>query len=185
MKDSVRQQQSKSRSSNVFKTESGFQINVGLLPAGRLTEEMKVNDSKRFWNLLDRTAKQASGVTMRRYWKLTKNERDELRGIVLDHYGISHSRVSKQWVYVITHPLFIGACKIGISANVRRRMSQYQVGCPVRGYRLEYAREYQDVSEAIESVYRQLDGRRLKGEWFEVTANEVVGVLTNLSEECA
>lgn len=185
MKDLVQQQQHKNQHSNVYKTESGFQINLGLLPAGRLTEEMKVNDGKRFWNLLDRTAKQAGGITMRCYWKLTKNERDELRSIVLKHYGISHSRVSRQWVYIITHPLFDSACKIGITANVRRRMSQYQVGCPERGYRLEYAREYQDVSEAIESVYRQLDGRRLKGEWFEVTANEVVEVLTNLSEECA
>ena len=121
---------------------------------------------------------------MRCYWKLTKNQRDELRAVVLKHYNIAYERVRRQWVYAVTHPLFPNACKVGITQNVRSRMFQYQVGCPIRGYRLEYAREYQDVSEAIESVYKQLDGRRLKGEWFEVQAEEVISILTNISEEC-
>jgi hypothetical protein len=183
MKDSVQQQQ-KNQHSNVYTTESGLRIDCSLLPAGRLTEELKSKDSKRFWHLVDRSAKQVSGMSMRCYWKLTKNQRDELRAVVFEHYNIAYTRVRKQWVYAITHPLFPNACKVGITQNVRSRMFQYQVGCPIRGYRLEYAREYQDVSEAIESVYRQLDGRRLKGEWFEVQAEEVISILTNISEEC-
>jgi len=183
MKDSVRQQQSKSRSSDVYKTESGFQINLGLLPAGRLSEELKVTNVKRFWNTLDTSAKQVAGITMRCFWKLKKTERDELREIVCDHYNVQYTRpISKRWVYIMTHPSFPGSCKVGITNNVRTRLFQYQVGCPIRAYRLEYARQYQDVDEAVETVYQRLDDKRLKGEWFEVPANEVIEILTELSE---
>ena len=183
MKDSVRTQQTKSRSSDVYKTESGFQINLGLLPAGRLTEELKVTNSKRFWNALDQSAKQASGITMKCFWKLKKHERDELREIVCDHYNVQYTRpIAKRWVYIMTHPLFPGSCKVGITNNVRKRLFQYQVGCPIRGYRLEYARQYQDVDVAVETVYQRLDDKRLKGEWFDALATEVIEILTELSE---
>ena len=53
----------------------------------------------------------------------------------------------------------------------------------MRAYRLEFAREYQDISNTIDKVYRRLDGHRLKGEWFDLSAQEIIDVLTELFEE--
>ena len=170
--------------SKKLQTEGGLQIDTGLLPAGRLTAELKKNNSKLFWNLLDRVTKQASGLTIKGFWNLKKKDRDDLRALVLKHYKIEYDQVraSKQWIYIITHPLFKGVCKIGISVNVGRRMFQYQVGCPAKAYRLEYAKEYEDVNDAIDRLYKHLDDRRLKGEWFEVEPPEAIALLAQLCE---
>jgi hypothetical protein len=181
----IHQHQQRSQTSSVERTESGFYVDRSVLPANGLTQEMRVNETARFWNRLDRLAKNLGGLTQRTYRNLTKSERDELRAVVLAHYNLKNQQFSKRWVYIITHPLFPGACKVGISTNVRRRLAQYQVGCPLRRYRLEYAREYQDINSTIDEVYKRLDGSRLRGEWFEVSSNDVVDMLTELSQECA
>jgi len=183
MTDSPPSQKPTSRSKKL-KTEGGLQIDTGLLPAGRLTAELKKNNSKLFWNLLDRVTKQASGLTIKEFWNLKKKDRDDLRALVLKYYKIEYDQVraSKQWIYIITHPLFKGVCKIGITVNVGRRMFQYQVGCPAKAYRLEYAKEYDDVNDAIDRLYQHLDDRRLKGEWFEVEPPEAIALLAQLNE---
>ena len=170
-------------SCELIKARCGVEVDLNRLPPDAISEEMRQNNSKHFWNELDKHAKNAAGITIRQWWSLQKTDRDELRSYVLEHYGCSNKTISRRWVYIITHPKFEGACKVGISNNVRQRLAQYQVGCPMRAYRLEFAREYQDISNTIDEVYRRLDGHRLKGEWFDLSAQEIIDVLTELFEE--
>lgn len=184
MTDSTQQKQKTLASDAPVKSPGGAEPpRTQVLPAGRISTELRREDAKTFWNRVNTLAKQLSGMTTADFVALPKSAKDKLRVEVLAHYGIEYTPRSKQWLYVMTHPSFEGCCKIGITSSVRRRLVQYQVGCPNRAYRLEFAHEFLNIEEASRKVYAQLSGRRLQGEWFEVSPSEAVELMTQLREE--
>lgn len=78
-----------------------------------------------------------------------------------------------------------GPCKFGVSADPARRVSNLQVGCPFE-LSVIYKVAFPDASAAYnaEQIFlRSWLDRHMRGEWFNVTAAEAIGVLNKIAKE--
>lgn len=86
---------------------------------------------------------------------------------------------SNGYVYLITHPKFVGWVKIGKAVDPHKRLRQYQTGDPERSYRLMHIEPAQDRHEAEFNAIERLTrlGYERSGEWFRVGIETAKAVL--------
>lgn len=79
-------------------------------------------------------------------------------------------------IYVLKHPNFKKCAKVGRTTNVKKRLSSYNTGCPIKGY---YFSEQFTTSQAKEcEAYLHdkliLEGyEKVHGEWFVIGDEDI------------
>jgi hypothetical protein len=100
----------------------------------------------------------------------------KLAGLNLLHYsGITTSG----FVYCISNPSFPGFIKVGITKDVKKRLSSYQTYDPHRAYKLETYRFVQDKKKTEKELLLKYGKFSDKGEW--VTDPNVVSYVRTFS----
>lgn len=99
------------------------------------------------------------------------------------HALTDHFAASPGYIYGVTHPSFPGYVKIGKASRPRKRLQQYNTGCPNRSYELAFTLLVADQHLAERVAQRRLAGSRVKGtEWFAIHPQDAFNLLSNLSE---
>lgn len=112
-----------------------------------------------------------------RYWaerrklhRELKRERD-VRRLREQIAEVKRSPEEPSFVYVIGasgHPV-----KVGIAADVRKRLSGIQTGCPTR-LRVYFEIEVEDARAVERAAHKRLFNHKLSGEWFDCEPAEAV-----------
>jgi len=82
---------------------------------------------------------------------------------------------SQRFVYVMSHPNYPNDYKVGVAANVDKRIASYQTGDPKRQYKLEHSRRFENANEVEDYIHEKfgakplVEGKERLGEW--VTAD--------------
>ena len=61
------------------------------------------------------------------------------------------------YVYIISHPMFPGTYKVGVSSNVQARLNSYQTSDPKRSYQLEFSVETPFYYETEAHIHEYFD----------------------------
>jgi hypothetical protein len=74
------------------------------------------------------------------------------------------------YLYIITHPLYDGWCKVGTTWNLKERLHVYQTGDPFRQYKLIYSLHHPSFREAEKKIkeFMKPFALEIKGEWYRV-----------------
>jgi len=96
------------------------------------------------------------------------------------------SAKNKTFVYIIKAGSgYKSPIKVGVTDNVHKRMKQLQTGNP-KELMLVMRFECNDRRHAFtleKTIHETLEGRRLCGEWFEVTKSKIMKVINNLGND--
>lgn len=88
------------------------------------------------------------------------------------------------YLYALVHPNHPGKIKVGRARDLRKRLTAYQVGCPDRAYSYAFTLAVPDIYRAELQAHYRLDGCRVPGtEWFQVSPEDALGLLTSLTYE--
>lgn len=68
-------------------------------------------------------------------------------------------------VYLITNPAFPGMCKIGMTKDLPKRLSQYQTGDPYRRYKVEKYKFVENAKKEEDRLLKMFNTDLSKGEW--------------------
>ena len=80
-------------------------------------------------------------------------------------------------LYIISNPAWPGEYKVGITMNVRKRLSSYNTSDPNRGYRLEHHVAAGDYARRIEhEIHRQFPSRR---EWVQADIDDLIDAINS------
>lgn len=90
--------------------------------------------------------------------------------------GKSAKGIKEGYVYVITHPKLEGV-KIGSAIDVDKRLSQYNVCCPRKEFKLYTYIFSMDRAELETVIHTKLQEDRLEGEWFAVCPKDAKELL--------
>lgn len=90
--------------------------------------------------------------------------------------------VTEGFVYVIAHPSWPNAVKVGCAIDMASRLLSFQTGCPARAYRIEQAIYTSDRRRSEAAIHAYLAPFRLQGEWFALKPAEVRQVLERHEE---
>ena len=91
-------------------------------------------------------------------------------------------------VYVIHNPAFPEWVKVGLTtkSSMKSRLSTYQTSCPMRGYRVLFEHEFDDVRAAEKMVHEHLSGfTKSNREWFKVHPKLAQNIVECVREELA
>lgn len=86
------------------------------------------------------------------------------------------------FVYILAHPAWPHAVKIGRACNPKARLGAYNTGCPDRAYQIYRTVYFEDCVRAEQEAHDYFDGVRLSGEWFELSKSAAWCKLLNLKE---
>jgi hypothetical protein len=88
------------------------------------------------------------------------------------------------WLYVLTHPNFLGWVKIGRTRNLGRRLSSYNTGTPNAEYNYLIQHHYPDgaqpyphatpVEQAIHTALRPIQNVGDTSEWYQMTVEAAI-----------
>ena len=92
------------------------------------------------------------------------------------------------WLYVITSPKWAGWVKIGITRNLRSRLSTYNTGVPLAGdyFDYEYYSFHLLAREIEKKIHFDLKSDKRKGdssEWYEMSISQARELISKYSEE--
>lgn len=90
--------------------------------------------------------------------------------------------MAKHFIYIIAPEHGLGHVKIGYTNNVQRRLTELQTGHPER-LKVFYTKEVSGKKKASlleERAHKRLVGKRMVGEWFDVTPAFAETVLTTI-----
>ena len=81
----------------------------------------------------------------------------------------------KNYIYIITHHAFPGWIKVGKTRSPKERLSQYQIGCPDRAYKIDYIVAVDDPNkvESYFKCYVPSNG----SEWFNCTLSDGIATI--------
>ena len=88
-------------------------------------------------------------------------------------------------VYIITNPAWEGWIKIGMAVDAEDRCKQYQTSSPMRDFKLEYKRPFNDRRGA-ESQAHKLCANQTKevhGEWFKLNVSVGKKIIDNIENK--
>jgi hypothetical protein len=127
----------------------------------------------------------------RQYYELPTEERESMTRVARDMYdngidyatAVQHQATDRRgFVYIISHPRFMGYLKIGRAFNPESRLAGYQTGCPERAYRLDYAVYFEDCYAVERDIHAMLGNWREQGEWFAVPRYAAEALIDNFKE---
>lgn len=86
------------------------------------------------------------------------------------------------FVYVLVHPLMPGYCKIGWARDLNARLSDYNVGDPLKRYTFKAWGYFDSAKEAEAECHSAFDFARIPGgEWF----SGIVNTASHYIEACS
>ena len=88
-------------------------------------------------------------------------------------------------VYLITNPAWKGWVKVGMAVDANDRCNQYQTSSPIRDYKLEYKKQFNNRRIA-ESQAHKLCGKKAlqqNGEWFKINIKDAINLIESITEE--
>ena len=83
-------------------------------------------------------------------------------------------------LYAMVNPAWPGIVKVGLSANLPGRLTNYQTGSPYRDYEMiAFSGLYLDARQAERDVHTAFDACRVEGsrEWFKVTREQAIAAI--------
>ena len=88
-------------------------------------------------------------------------------------------------VYIVSNPAWEGWYKVGMAVDADDRCRSYQTSSPMRDFKLEYFKFFDDRRNAENIVHLKLSTTdyEKRGEWFNAPLNEIVSVIKNIQEE--
>ena len=91
-------------------------------------------------------------------------------------------RVTYKYVYVISNPRYPGEYKVGITSDMKRRLSHYQTSDPERGYQVDYS-HHTPQFRAIEKAIHTDPALRVRGEWVKGELDLIIRKIKQLDTE--
>jgi len=91
-------------------------------------------------------------------------------------------RVTYKYVYVISNPRYPGEYKVGITFDMKRRLSHYQTSDPERGYQVDYS-HHTPQFRAIEKAIHTDPAFRARGEWVKGELDLIIRKIKQLDTE--
>ena len=88
----------------------------------------------------------------------------------------------KKFVYVISHPSYIGEYKVGIAKNWKSRLNAYQTSDPDRQYKIEFTLETSDFREAERHIHSIFPN---KHEWVQGELKAIIAAITTFADDSA
>ncbi|MCY4209213.1 MAG: DNA methyltransferase [Roseovarius sp.] len=77
----------------------------------------------------------------------------------------------RKFVYVISHPSYLGEYKVGIAKDWKSRLNAYQTSDPDRQYKIEYSKETSAFRETERHIHEKFPN---KHEWVQGDLNEII-----------
>lgn len=74
------------------------------------------------------------------------------------------------YVYIISNPAHVGWLKIGVTEDIKSRLTAYQTCDPKREYKVEYYIAHPDCYTAEKKIKDMMHyfAKRQKNEWYEI-----------------
>lgn len=88
-------------------------------------------------------------------------------------------------VYIITNPAWNGWIKVGMAVEAEDRCKGYQTSSPLRDYKLEYKKYFNDRRQA-ENIAHALCAKKAekkKGEWFKLSLDVAIKCIDKINIE--
>lgn len=88
-------------------------------------------------------------------------------------------------VYIITNPAWEGWIKVGMAIDANDRCNGYQTSSPMRDYKLQYTKDFND-RRAAEAQAHKLCGKKAlqqNGEWFKINIKDAIKLIESITEE--
>ena len=88
-------------------------------------------------------------------------------------------------VYIITNPAWEDWIKVGMAIDANDRCNGYQTSSPMRDYRLEYSKEFNNRRTAETKAHKlcKQKAKETKGEWFKLQIKEAINLIESITEE--
>ena len=90
------------------------------------------------------------------------------------------SRSQSGWIYVVTNPKWKNWVKVGVTRNLKKRLSSYNTSSPNRDFRIEW-HKYHDKSTELESIIHDLPTlnpfRGHSKEWYNLSAKDCIPII--------
>ena len=88
-------------------------------------------------------------------------------------------------VYIISNPSWKGWIKVGMAIDAEDRCKQYQTSSPLRDYKLEFKKYFNDRRKAEHLAHTICDEKstKRKGEWFELDIRTAIECIENINIE--
>lgn len=86
------------------------------------------------------------------------------------------------FVYIISHPAWPEYFKIGHAFDLKKRLNNYQTGCPHRAYCLKFWQHFEDRITAEKEIHDKLKKHNFKEEWFDCDLDEAIHAITEYAQ---
>lgn len=117
--------------------------------------------------------------------KTSKDGKDIKCKICANKYRKKYTAVGEPkhtcYIYIVTHPLFVGYVKVGMSKNVNTRLKQYQTCCPVNNYEMPFFVKSKNPRE-IEEYFRN-NVNRSSGEWYIIEVDKAIEIINRILKQ--
>lgn len=97
----------------------------------------------------------------------------------------NYEKSTEGHVYLITNPAWKGWVKVGMAVDANDRCNQYQTSSPLRDYKLEYSRQFNNRRTAESQAHKLCDtqSRERNGEWFKLSIKTAISLIDSITEE--
>ena len=97
----------------------------------------------------------------------------------------SYTTSTEGEVYIITNPAWKGWIKVGMAVEAEDRCKGYQTSSPLRDYKLEFKKYFNDRRKAEHLAHTMCDEKstKRKGEWFELDIRTAIECIKNINIE--
>lgn len=115
-----------------------------------------------------RYAKKLAGLSL---LKLLKSREEESKVDIKKKISFG---IKEGFVYIVTNPAFPGFFKIGMTTDVKNRLSAYQTYDPLKRYKIEMYKFVEDRRAYESSLLEEFGDSILNGEWLQEEAKNAV-----------
>ena len=88
--------------------------------------------------------------------------------------------IQKKYVYVISHPNYVGEYKVGIAKNYKSRLNSYQIGDPDRSYKIEFTFLTEKYRETEKHIHQKFNN---KHEWVTGNLKDIIDEIENYKDK--
>ena len=99
-------------------------------------------------------------------------------------YKESFDKIPYGDVYIISNPAWKGWYKIGMATNAKDRLMNYQTSSPMRDYKLEYKKTFNDKrkAELKAQALCAKEATDTNGEWFKIPVTKAIKLIKTITE---
>ena len=117
--------------------------------------------------------------------KNRKNKLKRLAASIGQAVYNKYDKVKRGHIYVVSNPAWEGWYKVGMAVDADDRCRSYQTSSPMRDFKLEYFKFFDDRRNAENIAHLKLSTTdyEKRGEWFNAPLNKIVSVIKNIQEE--